>query len=163
VIICVRNLCHIKSLGPFKGSVSTLATHLTEITSFCLSSLSDLLSLRSKELRLNALLFCVEIVNLPLWILPSVLVLCITLYVDKCSQLLVVCLMSSYGDHPGCVLLVVGWCRRVQCVCSFLHERTHLKQKKKFGTYYHRNEEVRYNFKHSDEHFSKKTCPFYKL
>jgi hypothetical protein len=38
--------------------------------------------------------------------------------------------MSSCCDHRGCVLLVVGWRRRVKCVCSFLHVRTHLKQNK---------------------------------
>jgi hypothetical protein len=62
-----RIQCRIKSLGPFKGRVSTLATHLTEITSFCLSSRPGAyltFSLFwSRGIRLNALLFCAEIVN----------------------------------------------------------------------------------------------------
>jgi hypothetical protein len=48
-----------------------------------------------------------------------------------CLQLLVVRLASSCGDHRGCILLVVGWRHRFQCVC-FPSTRAHtlLKQKK---------------------------------
>jgi hypothetical protein len=52
---------------------------------------------------------------------------------------MVVCLVTCcvpyvfLCDHRGCVLLVVGWRRRVKCVCSLLHARTHLKKKKKFA------------------------------
>jgi hypothetical protein len=42
-----------------------------------------------------------------------------------CMQLLVVCIVSSCCvHHRGCVLLVVGWRRRVKCVC-FLCTRAH--------------------------------------
>jgi hypothetical protein len=41
-------------------------------------------------------------------------------------------LVSSCGDLSGCILIVVGWRRRVQCAC-FLSTRAHtpLKKKKK--------------------------------
>jgi hypothetical protein len=53
--------------------------------------------------------------------------------------------LSSCGNLHGCVLLVVGWRRRVKCVCYF-YTRTHLKHKKKIHLLKSRcrNEEGRY-------------------
>jgi hypothetical protein len=49
-----------------------------------------------------------------------------------CLQLLVVRLASSCCDRRGCVLSVVGWRRRVQCVCFPSYTRAHtFKTKKK--------------------------------
>jgi hypothetical protein len=45
-------------------------------------------------------------------------------------ELLVVRLMSSCCDHRGCVLLVVGWRRRVECI-YFLCTRAHTPVTKK--------------------------------
>jgi hypothetical protein len=47
----------------------------------------------------------------------------------------------------ACILFVVGWRRRVECVFSLVHTRTHLKNKKKIALVIRgcrRNEEVRY-------------------
>jgi hypothetical protein len=49
----------------------------------------------------------------------------LSLIVVKCMQLLVVRLMSSCCVHRGCVLFVVGWRRRVECVISLVHACTH--------------------------------------
>ena len=47
-------------------------------------------------------------------------------------HLRVVRLKSSCCDHCGCVLLVVGWRRRVKCVCYF-YTCAHTLNKKKFA------------------------------
>jgi hypothetical protein len=51
------------------------------------------------------------------------------LIVVYCLQQLVVRLMSPCCVHHCCILLVIGWRRRVECVCSLVHARTHTLKK----------------------------------